>query len=158
MTQPIVLNLPAMDDQQRAAYYASYQVSAKSEVVGVLLAIFLGGFGAHHFYMRRTGLGILYAIFSVTGIPFIIALVEAFFMPGRVRQYNAELSTYIAAAIVGGQPIPANIVPPAATALPLPTIYCPTCGNPTVAGIRFCSRCGASLSNTPAQPGAPQGA
>ena len=59
MTQPFVLNLPPMDDQQRAAFYASYQVSAKSEVVGVLLAIFLGGFGAHHFYLRRTGLGIL---------------------------------------------------------------------------------------------------
>ncbi len=145
MTQPFVLNLPPMDDQQRAAYFASYQVSAKSETVGVLLAIFLGGFGAHHFYMRRTGLGILYAIFSVTGIPFLIAFIEAFFMPGRVRQFNAELSAYIAATITGSQPFPGS-VNAGYTSLPMPALYCPSCGTATVSGVRFCSRCGASMS------------
>ena len=145
MTQPFVLNLPPMDDQQRAAYFASYQVSAKSETVGVLLAIFLGGFGAHHFYMRRTGLGILYAIFSVTGIPFLVALIEAFFMPERVRQFNAELAAYIAASITGPRPFagPATV---GYTSLPMPTVYCPSCGTATVSGVRFCSRCGASMS------------
>ena len=152
MTQPVVLNLPPMDDQQRAAYFASYQVSAKSEIVGVLLAIFLGGFGAHQFYMRRTGAGILYAIFSVTGIPFIIAFVEAFFMPGRVRAYNAQLSAYIAATITGQAPIPVSTSYGAAvpTALPLPTLHCSACGASTVAGVRFCSRCGAPMT-APAQ-------
>ena len=145
MTQPFVLNLPPMDDQQRAAYFASYQVSAKSEAVGVLLAIFLGGFGAHHFYMRRTGLGILYAIFSVTGIPFLIAFIEAFFMPGRVRQFNAELSAYIAATITGGQSFPDG-VNSGYPSLPMPTVYCPSCGTATVSGVKFCSRCGASMS------------
>jgi TM2 domain-containing membrane protein YozV len=144
MTQPFVLNLPPMDEQQRSAYYASYQVSAKSEVVGVLLAVFLGGFGAHHFYLRRTGLGILYAVFSVTGIPFIIAFIEAFFMPGRVRRYNAELSAYIAATIAGGQPVPVRFS--GSTPLPLPTLYCPACGASTVAGVRYCSRCGAAMA------------
>ena len=144
MTQPIVLNLPPMDEQQRAAYFASYQVSAKSEIVGVLLAIFLGGFGAHHFYMRRTGLGILYAVFSVTGIPFIIAFVEAFFMPGRVREYNAALSAYIAATITGQPNAPAYSTGNAA--LPMPSLFCPTCGASTVAGVRFCSRCGAPMA------------
>ena len=155
MTQPIVLNLPPMDEQQRAAYYASYQVSAKSEAAGVLLAIFLGGFGAHHFYLRRIGLGILYAIFSVTGIPFVIAFVEAFFMPGRVRQYNAELSSYIAATIVQGQPVQGYGVP-GLTPLPQPAVYCPTCGNATVAGVHFCSRCGSALTNPAASPVAAQ--
>ncbi len=145
MTQPFVLNLPPMTDQQRAAYFASYQVSAKSEVVGVLLAIFLGGFGAHHFYMRRTGLGVLYAIFSVTGIPFLIAFIEAFFMPGRVRQFNAELSAYIAATITGPQPFP-GALNGTYTSLPMPTLYCPSCGTATVGGVRFCSRCGTSMS------------
>jgi TM2 domain-containing membrane protein YozV len=156
MTLPIVLNLPPMDDQQRAAYYASYQVSAKSEAVGVLLAIFLGGFGAHHFYLRRTGLGILYAIFAVTGIPFLIAFIEAFFMPGRVRRYNAELSAYIAASIVQGQPVPVQFVGSGLTPLPLPSVCCPTCGNATVAGVRFCNRCGASLSGPATNPAAAQ--
>jgi TM2 domain-containing membrane protein YozV len=149
MTQPIVLNLPPMDEQQRSAFYASYQVSAKSEVVGVLLAIFLGGFGAHHFYLRRTGLGIVYAIFSVTGIPFLIAFIEAFFMPGRVRQYNAELSAYIATTITGIPPVPVQFVTPGPMPLPLPALFCPTCGNATVTGVRYCSRCGAPMSGQP---------
>ncbi len=61
----------------------------RDEVVGVLLALFLGCFGVHHFYLGRVGLGILYVCFSWTGIPAILGVIECFFMPGRVRAYNA---------------------------------------------------------------------
>jgi TM2 domain-containing membrane protein YozV len=83
-------------DEQRALYYAQMSAWQKDEVVGVLLALFLGTFGAHHFYMRRPGLGILYVVFSWTGIPTIISLIECFFMPERVRQYNLALATFFA--------------------------------------------------------------
>ena len=55
----------------------------------MLLAIFLGGLGIHHFYLRRNSPGCLYLLFSWTGIPDILGWIEAFFMPGRVRHYNA---------------------------------------------------------------------
>ncbi|WP_424170807.1 NINE protein, partial [Terracidiphilus sp.] len=38
-------------------FYQQYQATRRDEVVGVLLALFLGGFGAHHFYLGRIGLG-----------------------------------------------------------------------------------------------------
>ena len=69
----------------QAIFYQQYEAVRRDEVVGVLLALFLGSFGLHHFYLKRTGLGILYACFFWSGIPGIIGFFECFFMPGRVR-------------------------------------------------------------------------
>lgn len=121
-----------MTDQQRAAYYAEYARVRREEVVGVLLALFLGTFGAHHFYLRRTGLGILYLCFFWTGIISIISLVEAFFMPGRVRRFNE-----IQKAVLYSQ----VMLNPA-----LAGRHCASCGSGSAAGVRFCARCGSALA------------
>ena len=125
-------------DQQRAYFQAQMSAWQKDEVVGVLLALFLGTFGAHHFYLRKNGLGVLYIIFCWTGIPTIISFVECFFMPGRVRQYNLALATYFAAQI-SPAPAPQLVVP----AGMLASATCPNCGAPVPAGANFCGRCGA---------------
>ncbi|MFC6795285.1 TM2 domain-containing protein [Halobaculum halobium] len=39
-------------------------------------AIFLGGLGAHHFYLGNTGRGIIYLVFSWTFIPLLVGLIE----------------------------------------------------------------------------------
>jgi len=49
----------------------------KSRTLAVVLALFLGGLGAHKFYLNRPGMGFLYLLFFWTFIPAIIALVEA---------------------------------------------------------------------------------
>lgn len=125
-----------MTDHQRAWFYAEYEQARRDEVVGVLLALLLGGFGLHHFYLRRTGLGILYLLFSWTGIPVILGFIEAFFMPGRVRAANALQANYIsgqirASGMVGMQSPPSR--PPA---------VCSSCGTALTAGAGFCPRCG----------------
>ena len=56
----------------QAIFYQQYESVRRDEVVGILLALFLGGFGIHHFYLRRTGLGILYLCFFWSGIPAIL--------------------------------------------------------------------------------------
>ncbi|KHN56254.1 TM2 domain-containing protein [Pectobacterium fontis] len=48
----------------------------KSRISAALFAFFLGGFGAHKFYLGKTGLGFLYLIFCWTLIPGIIAFIE----------------------------------------------------------------------------------
>lgn len=48
----------------------------KSRVTAILLAFFLGGIGAHKFYLGRIGTGIIYLIFCWTFIPAIVAFVE----------------------------------------------------------------------------------
>ena len=48
----------------------------KSKMVAGILGIFLGGFGAHKFYLGRTGKGFVYLLFSWTYIPSIIGFFE----------------------------------------------------------------------------------
>ena len=145
-------------------FYQQYEITKRDEVVGVLLALFLGGFGAHHFYLRRTGLGVLYLLFSWTGITWIFGFIECFFMPGRVRMYNAVQAAGLAAALgigvpawagspgwgepgYGPAPVYISVQPPA---LGVPVVEasifpCANCGNGNPAGARFCSSCGNRL-------------
>lgn len=51
--------------------------SGKSRVVAAILALFLGNIGAHKFYLGKTGEGLVYLCFFWTGIPWLIAIVEA---------------------------------------------------------------------------------
>ena len=46
------------------------------KIVAGLLAIFLGGFGIHHFFLGNNERGILYLCFFWTGIPQIIGVIE----------------------------------------------------------------------------------
>lgn len=48
----------------------------KSRISAALFAAFLGGFGAHKFYLGKVGQGFLYLIFCWTFIPSIIAFIE----------------------------------------------------------------------------------
>lgn len=96
----------------QAMFYQHYEAVRRDEVVGILLALFLGTFGIHHFYLRQTGLGILYCCFFWTGIPAILGFIECFFMAGRVREYNAMQAAGIAAMLgipvpLWNQPVPA---------------------------------------------------
>jgi TM2 domain-containing membrane protein YozV len=139
-------------------FQQQYEAVRRDEVVGVLLALLLGCFGAHHFYLGRTGLGILYLCFFWTGIPAIIGFVECFFMPGRVRMYNAIQAAAIAASLGIAIPgYPAAYAPPAyaapqqmtvaEAAVPMQTALtaCPNCGQVNAPGARFCSSCGKTL-------------
>jgi TM2 domain-containing membrane protein YozV len=141
----------------QAVFYQQFQAVRRDEVAGVLLALFLGGFGAHHFYLRRNGLGILYLLFFWTPFPWIFGFIECFFMPGRVREFNAIQAAALAAFL--GINLPAtgysasvpttasvtDIVP--AAAAPDGTLFaCPRCQNANSANARFCSTCGAPLN------------
>lgn len=55
---------------------ASGYVTDKSRVSAAILAFFLGGFGAHKFYLGQTGKGVLYLLFFWTLVPAIVAFVE----------------------------------------------------------------------------------
>jgi len=145
----------------QAIFYQQYEVVRRDEVVGILLALFLGTFGIHHFYLRRTGLGILYCFFFWTGITAILGFLECFFMPGRVREFNAIQAAGIAAAL--GMPVPAwgwpanftvNVPPTANPAAAQPgtmmvqpgtLMACSRCQTINAQGSRFCSVCGTPL-------------
>ena len=49
----------------------------RSRGIAILLALFLGWFGAHKFYLGRPVQGVFYFLFAETGLPWIIAIFEA---------------------------------------------------------------------------------
>jgi TM2 domain-containing membrane protein YozV len=154
-------------------FHQQYESVRRDEVVGVLLALFLGCFGIHHFYLGRVGLGILYCCFCWTGIPAILGVIECFFMPGRVRMYNAVQAAGLAAALgigipgyvgypgwtaPGYAPAPSPVYvsvhtgqavqpqsPETALAVESTLLACGNCGKANPAGARFCSGCGTQL-------------
>jgi TM2 domain-containing membrane protein YozV len=123
-----------MNDDQLAWFYAEYEAARKDEVIGVLLAVILGGLGIHQFYLRRDGLGVLYLLLSWTSLPMFVAWVEAFFMPGRVRRYNAIQAAHISAQILASSGRSAS--------------RCSACGHFTNPTAMFCNHCGASITPT----------
>lgn len=159
--------MPYVNSQ--AVFYQQYEQVRRDEVVGILLALFLGGFGIHHFYLRRTGLGILYACFFWTGFPWVLGFIECFFMPGRVREFNAIQAAGIAAAlgiaipayappvninvnVAGGGPVAPPTYPPAPPYTPVNTaiqpstlVACSKCQKTNPVGAKFCSGCGNAL-------------
>jgi TM2 domain-containing membrane protein YozV len=128
----------SMTSQQRAWFYAEYERARKDEMIGVLLALFLGAFGIHHFYLRRNTAGILYLIFFWTGITAILGVIECFLMPNRVRQYNVTQAIYISGQILAhSNPYtePTAIIS-----------HCPSCNSSIDPSASFCTHCGAEIT------------
>lgn len=59
-----------------------------NKIAYALLALFLGGLGAHKFYAGKIGAGIVYLVFCWTFIPAIIALIE--FIIALTKQSDAN--------------------------------------------------------------------
>lgn len=65
----------------------------KNKVVAGLLAIFLGAFGIHKFYLGKIGMGILYLIFCWTYIPGFIGFIEGIiYLASSPEKFNAKYS------------------------------------------------------------------
>ena len=113
-----VMLMPNLTDHERLMFQSEMEARRKEPTTSVLLAVFLGDFGAHHFYMGRTGLGILYACFCWTLVPGVVALIEAFMMPKRVRMHNYTVGQEISIKLMALRPGAGD----AQTALPPATL------------------------------------
>jgi len=74
--------------------------TGKDRVTAIVFALLLGGLGVHKFYLGKIALGVIYVIFSWTGIPSLIGLIEGI-------QY-LRTSDAAWAATYGGPVRPAN--------------------------------------------------
>ena len=70
------------------------EVPRKSRATAIFLALFLGGFGGHNFYMGRTTRGWLSLLFCWTFIPAIVAGLEAlYFLTLNDRRFQTLCET-----------------------------------------------------------------
>ncbi len=52
------------------------RIANRNKQVAALLAIFLGAFGAHKFYLGQNAVGVLYLLFFWTGLPWLAGVLE----------------------------------------------------------------------------------
>jgi TM2 domain-containing membrane protein YozV len=83
-----------------------FEAQKKSMAVAYLLLIFLGGFGAHRFYLGQTGSAVaMLVIFLISLLLTVVAIgalgllaigiwcfVDLFLIPGYIRQFNMNLA------------------------------------------------------------------
>lgn len=172
--------------QGDAAKLMMFEAQKKSMGVSYVLWFFLGGLGAHRFYLGRTGsaVGMLVLFFMslllvlvYIGLLGFLALwvwqiVDAFLIPGIVREYNMQLAhalSYTPPQPYPQQPYPQQAHPypqqphpypqhsvpataPAPAPAPQPSAasasekLCPSCNSRNSAAGRFCNHCGTALA------------
>ncbi len=81
-----------MTSEERIMFMSEYSEEKRDVFVGVLLAIFLGGFGIHKFWLGETTTGVIYLLFCWTFIPSLIAIVDACLMGSTVKKYNNKIA------------------------------------------------------------------
>ena len=64
----------------------TYYVPLKTSGAAYLWWLFLGGFGAHKFYLGRPGMGVLYLL--TFGLLWVGLIWDLFTLPGQVRRAN----------------------------------------------------------------------
>jgi len=67
---------------------------ARTRVAAGILALFLGGLGAHKFYLGKPGMGILYLLFCWTFVPAGVGLIEGIvYLCMSDAAFNANYNT-----------------------------------------------------------------
>ena len=84
-----------LSEDERNIFNYKFERRKKSVSTYAILAVFIGGLGAHKFYLEQIGPGVLYAVFVWTFIPSIIALIETFFSRENVKSKNLQIAQEI---------------------------------------------------------------
>ena len=87
------------NSEQRTLFLAETLNQRKSKAVAFLLNLFLGVFGAHHYYLGNIGVGLLYTIFCWTFVPVLVAFLELFLVSSYVDDYNRDQAEKVAKRI-----------------------------------------------------------
>tara|TARA_Y100001978_G_scaffold199820_1_gene214861 strand:+ start:503 stop:817 length:315 start_codon:yes stop_codon:yes gene_type:complete len=81
-----------LSENEKNTFNYKFERQKKTVSTGVLLALLVGGFGIHKFWLNEIVAGVLYLLLCWTFIPSIIAVIECFFMGNTVNNYNYKLA------------------------------------------------------------------
>ena len=90
------VDFEAKDGFAVAVYHAIGSMGAnKSKAAAILWGAFLGGFGAHKFYMGSWGWGIIYLLTFWLYIPFLLAMIEwVHYVLLSDEEFNSRVAAY----------------------------------------------------------------
>jgi TM2 domain-containing membrane protein YozV len=93
------LLLREMTPNQQIYFMSEMAKVRKNPNVAFWWAFWLGGVGAQHFYLGKTGRGVLYLCFFWTAVPVIVSFVELFTIKNEVRYMNQRAAVQIAGRV-----------------------------------------------------------
>ena len=88
-----------LPEDRRRRFHHMYMARRKDVTPAVLFALFLGGIGAHHFYLGHTLIGVAFALFFWTFIPAFISLIECLFMSATIKGKNRRIAENVLSEI-----------------------------------------------------------
>lgn len=90
--------------EERLLVNSEVQKNGKNLGIAYLFWFFLGGFGAHRFYLGKKGSAIAQLILTLTVVGIVVSgiwvLVDAFLIPGIVREINDDVEQKVGQEIV----------------------------------------------------------
>lgn len=87
---------------QQNAFFAAYQQRVKSYSTTLVLAIFLGLFGAHKFYLGKNGQALVHIACTVFGLVItglVLLIVDVIRLRRTVEKVNRHIAEEIAAQV-----------------------------------------------------------
>ena len=110
MTSSIVLikqHCADLTQDEKLQFQSQLTTRMRSNGVGICLALLIGGIGAHKFYLKQSGAGVVYALMGTVGwliifppiIVLILCLIDALNMSASVATFNTALAREIKAEL-----------------------------------------------------------
>jgi TM2 domain-containing membrane protein YozV len=100
-----------LDARQLLLLESELKSQGKNMFLAYVLWYFLGAFGGHRFYMKRTGSAVTMLILSILIVGLVVtaiwALVDAFLLHTWVREHNRQLEYRLVNELLHGQTPPA---------------------------------------------------
>ena len=114
MDQALLALMKQLSAEEKLMFQSDYEDQKKSTVLAVVLALLLGGFGAHWFYLGRTGRALTYLLLNILGgvltvlligyvllaAVWIACLIDAVFMGGTISAMNRRIGQRIFEALL----------------------------------------------------------
>jgi len=97
-----------LDKDEMRQFMMVYPSRQKNASTGVLLSLFLGGFGAHQFWLGHTGLGFVYLLCGTIGwflifppiLLAIVCIIDAFAMKNYVKTSNTSAGRHLVQELI----------------------------------------------------------
>ncbi len=135
-------------------YVHQSNVSPYSKTTTLLLCLFLGGFGAHRFYVGKSGSAVALLLLTFCGFGGIWAFIDLIMI--LTGSFTDNFGRYVSSWDGGPQrsaPIVSVTTHPPRQQAPLPPppqkqedeMFCNTCGSLSKKAETFCRNCGTAL-------------